>query len=252
MSTIVRYDPVMRHVTGSESGGPELPAILAANGVLFVQAPSIPGRMELLAIDEAGRFVVRRDLPEACRLDDFETSDPDATVPEIEGLPAGAVVEPPIGTRLASGDTYVEIRAPYHLFHRFVIHRWTADDEKGRLIAWAANRRWELETAGAPFRGHRVATDDRSKILMMGSVMASQMTPGWSTKWQFLDGGSLVLNGADVAAMSLGAQAYVNGLFDLFGTIKDAILAGTITTTDEIEARLSARLQAASDASAAA
>lgn len=233
----VRYDPVLRHLTGSETGGPELAPVLAANGVTFFETPSLPGPLDQLAYNvEDNVLVWRTKLPEACRIESYQTDAIDAAVPEIPDLPEGGVVEPAIGTKLASGDTYVTVRAPYHLDHRFVIRRWTAEDRVNELIAWAANRRWELETVGAPFRGHRVDTDDRSKIMMMGSVMASQLTPGWSTKWQFKDGGSMVLNGADVAEMSLMAQGYVNGLFDLFGTIKEQIETGALTSEAEIEA----------------
>lgn len=234
----VRYDPVFRHLTGSETGGPELGPILARDGVLFFETPALPGPLDTLAYDVENNAVVwRQKLPDGCFVASYETDAIDAVVPEIAELPDDAVVEPAIGTKLASGDTLITIRAPYCYEHRFTIRRRTAQDRKNELIAWAANRRWELEMAGAPFRGHRVDTDDRSKVMMMGSVMASQMTPGWSTKWQFKDGGSLVLTGADVAEMSLMAQSYVNGLFDLFGTIKEAIQAGEIISIEEIEVR---------------
>lgn len=236
---IVRFDPVMRCIVSTESGHPELASVLAEKGIHFVETPSIPGPIELLAVDEFGGFVQRGLLPEECRLESYTTDDPEATVPAIPGLPEDAVVEPPVGTPLTSGDTYVTVRAPYCLDHRFVVHRWTDSDQKDALTSWAANHRWELETAGAPFRGYRVATDDRSKLMMVGSVIAAQMTPDYKTVWQFLDG-SLSLTGADVTEMSLMTQRWVNGLFDVFAEVRALIDSGEITSTSQISERFAA------------
>ncbi|MFG5121606.1 DUF4376 domain-containing protein [Methylorubrum sp. POS3] len=237
MSTFVRFDPVFRNLIGTESGidPAALRAVLREAGVSFVEVATLPGPMDALYVDDTGALAARIALPEESRPADIDSAVA-ISVPAIP-LPPGGVTEPAAGTVLPSGETHVRVRAPGTLDHWFTIRIWTAEDARRELLAYAAHRRWELETAGAPFRGHRVATDDRSKILMMSAVMAAGLTPGWSTRWQFLDGGALKLSGADVTAMSLSVQAYVNGLFGRFAAIKDAIEAGEITTTGEIEHR---------------
>lgn len=232
----VRYDPVFRHLTGSETGGPELGSVLAANGVTFFETPSLPGPLDQLAYNaEDNTLVWRQTLPTSCLLEDIETSDEDAAVPEIPELPNDAVVEPPVGTPLASGETYVTVRAPYCFDYRFRVRKWTTADEQKRLTAWAANRRWELMQLGATWEGHRVATDDVSQSRMTAAVLASQIMPQWETRWQFLDGSSATVNGPQVVQMALTAQAYVNNLFVTYNRIKDQIASGEITTEAQIE-----------------
>lgn len=249
---IACYDPIFRNLTATHSGGPELPATLRAAGIPFIEINgALPGQLEMLAVDDAGRLVIRQNLPEASRLADYTTADPDAAVPEIPELPEGGTVEPAVGAMLAPGDTFITIRAPYRLDHRFVIRRWTAEDESARLVAWATNRRWELMQLGAKWRGHTVATDDVAQGRMTAAVLAGQILPSWSAKWQFLDGSSAEVGVAEMVEIALAAQTYVNDLFTRFDAIKVEIRAGTITTEAEIEARFSSTNQDAASESAA-
>ena len=244
MSTFVRYDPIFRNLIGTESGvDPEaLRKVLETNGVTFIETDMVPGPLETLYVGEDKQFHTRAELPASSRPADMQFA-MKANVPQVP-LPPGGATEPAAGTPLPSGDSYVRVRAPGYLDHYFMCRVWTAEDAKNELLFYASNKRWELETAGAPFRGHLVATDDRSKLMMMSAVMAAGLVVNWSTTWQFLDGSSLKLNKADVTEMSLVVQAYVNSLFGTFATIKADIQAGGVTTRDQVDARFAASLKA--------
>ncbi|MGY2048929.1 DUF4376 domain-containing protein [Methylobacterium sp. JK268] len=246
MTTLITYDPVFRNLTGTcATTQPDevATAMRAAGAALIAHEGPMPGSFEALYVDADGKLRLRKPLPDAIRLADL-TVDAAYTVPTFPDLPEAGVVEPPAGTVLPTGVTsQVRIRAPRYLDHVYHVHVWTPADEKASLLAWAANRRWELEQLGAPWQGHRVATDDRSKILLMGSVMAAQVTgASWSTVWEFVGGEGVRVTGADVTAMSLAVQDYVNRLFVIYDGIKGQIASGGITTTDAIKAAFLAGL----------
>lgn len=108
-----------------------------------------------------------------------------------------------------------------------------------KLMAHAALRRWMLETGGIMIGGIPVSTDDRSKIMIMGARVAAQANPDWSTTWHGADGASYPLNAASMVAISDAVEAHVNSTFATFALVKGDIDAGTITSTEQIDAAFS-------------
>ena len=110
------------------------------------------------------------------------------------------------------------------------------------LVAYAAARRYAIEVGGVATALGRVATDDRSKVMILGSRMAAQLDPAWSRVWLFAAGASATVRAAEITAMSDAVQAHVAGVFAAFETIKAAITAvpPTITTMAAIDAALDA------------
>ncbi|GJE78100.1 DUF4376 domain-containing protein [Methylorubrum suomiense] len=239
MSTFVRYDPVFLNLIGTESGAnpAALRQVLKDHGVAFVETDTLPAPMETLFVED-GEFYLREELPEESRPADMHYAVA-ASVPKIP-LPDDGVTEPAAGTPLPSGETHVRVRAPRYLDHYFTIHVWTAEDVKRQLLAFAANRRWELMQLGADWRGHRVATDDVSQSRMTSAVLAGQMLPDWQTVWQFLDGSSALVKMPEMIEIAMAAQARVNELFVLYDGVKNKINDGTYTRTEEVEAAMTA------------
>ena len=104
------------------------------------------------------------------------------------------------------------------------------------LTAYAAHRRWQKETAGIAFNGIPVATDDRSKQMILGARVAADADSNFTTSWVGTDGSIYPLNAATVIAISNAVLAHVSACFAIYAAVKTAIDAGTTTTFDEIDA----------------
>lgn len=104
------------------------------------------------------------------------------------------------------------------------------------LVAYATAKRWQVEVGGVTIGGMAVATDDRSKVMILGARVAAQADPEWATVWHGADGGAYPLNAAAMVAVSNAVEAHVNATFALFAQVKADIDAGKITTVTEIDA----------------
>ncbi|TCR60928.1 DUF4376 domain-containing protein [Bosea sp. BK604] len=104
------------------------------------------------------------------------------------------------------------------------------------LLAYAADRRWRQEVGGITISGVPIATDDRSKIMIMGARVAAEADPDWSTIWHGADGGTYPIDAAAIVAISDAVQAHVNQGFATFAEVKAEIEAGEITTPEEVDA----------------
>lgn len=104
------------------------------------------------------------------------------------------------------------------------------------LVAYAADRRWRKETGGITLAGMPIATDDRSKLMIMGARMASQSDSAWSTVWIGADGSAFPIDAPTIVQISDAVAAHVNACFATFVEVKAAIAAGTITTPAQVDA----------------
>lgn len=104
------------------------------------------------------------------------------------------------------------------------------------LIAYAADLRWRREVGGITLDGVPVATDDRSKMMILGARVAASADPAWQTVWQGSDGNAYPVDAATMIAISDAVQDHVNRTFATFAAVKSGIEAGTITAPTEIDA----------------
>jgi hypothetical protein len=109
-------------------------------------------------------------------------------------------------------------------------------EQKALLIAYAADVRWRKETGGIIVGGVPVLTDDRAQLKVAGARIAANADPEFTTVWDGADGGSYPIDAATVIAISNAVLDHINRVFVTYSTIKADILAGTITTREEIEA----------------
>ncbi len=112
----------------------------------------------------------------------------------------------------------------------------SGNDPRTRLVSYAANRRWLRETGGTVVGGVPIATDDRSKIMIMGARVAAAADPNWETVWHGADGQTYPLNAPSMIAVSNAVEAHVNAIFAIFAGLKADIEAGEITSYAEIDA----------------
>lgn len=110
-----------------------------------------------------------------------------------------------------------------------------ADDVRPALVAYARELRWLKEIGGIIVEGVPIATDDRSKIMIVGARVAAQVDPAWSTVWQGSDGKAYPVTGAAMVAISDAVHAHVNATFTVLATVLAAIDAGEISERSAIE-----------------
>lgn len=115
---------------------------------------------------------------------------------------------------------------------------WEAAASADALLRYAANKRWEVETGGISVAGVPVATDDRSKIMIMGARVAAQANPDWTTVWHGTDGEIYPLNAAQMIAISDAVEAHANATFAAFAAVKTAIEDGEITAIEQVDQAL--------------
>lgn len=106
------------------------------------------------------------------------------------------------------------------------------------LVSYAADRRWRKEVGGITIAGVPIATDDRSKIMIMGARVAAAADPNWTTVWHGADGASYPLNATAMIAISDAVEAHVNATFATFASVKADIEAGVLTSFAEIDAQI--------------
>jgi hypothetical protein len=104
------------------------------------------------------------------------------------------------------------------------------------LTAYAADVRWRKEVGGITVADVHVATDDRSKQMIIGARIAAGADPEWSTKWVGADGSINDIDATTIVAISDAVQVHVNACFTIYASVKSDIDTGAITTTQEIDA----------------
>ena len=99
-----------------------------------------------------------------------------------------------------------------------------------QLAAYAADKRWRVETGGLA-----VATDDRSKIMIIGARVKANSDPGFTTEWK-TGAGFVTIDAATIIAISDAVQAHVAACFAAEAAVLAEIEGETITGTAEIDA----------------
>ncbi|HEV2504394.1 MAG TPA: DUF4376 domain-containing protein [Mesorhizobium sp.] len=106
---------------------------------------------------------------------------------------------------------------------------------KDQLASFAADKRWRIETSGITVGGVPVATDDRSKIMIIGARVKADGDPNFTTEWK-TPAGFATINAAAVIAISDAVLAHVDACFAAEAVVLAQIEVGAITTTAEIDA----------------
>ena len=102
-----------------------------------------------------------------------------------------------------------------------------------KLHAYAAQKRWEVETGGIVFSSMPVPTDDRAKALITGAAGSSKPD---TDVVKFKVGTSWVdLTLAQIRAIQDAITNHVQAAFDTEANVSADITAGNITTFAEID-----------------
>lgn len=104
------------------------------------------------------------------------------------------------------------------------------------LRAYAAQKRFSVETGGIAVGGVTIRTDRESQATVNGAYAATLMDPNFSTTWKNADGSWSELSAAQIVAVASAVKDHVAASFAAEKAADDAIDAGTITSFAQIDA----------------
>ena len=112
---------------------------------------------------------------------------------------------------------------------------WSPEPAPVDLYAYAASKRYAVETGGIVLNGMAVMTDRASQSLITGAYNYVQANPETTVKFK-TSGGFVELTATQMTAIANAVGAHVQAAFAAEGEINQEIIAGTITTPAEIDA----------------
>ncbi|WP_271025000.1 DUF4376 domain-containing protein [Rhizobium sp. RCAM05973] len=105
------------------------------------------------------------------------------------------------------------------------------------LTAYAATKRYALETGGFTYDGHPISTDRDSQGKIGNVALAANIVgSSFSTSFKCSDGSFFTLNHDGAIEMATAVMTFISACFDTEATVALAIAAGTISTIAQIDA----------------
>ncbi|MEZ2224385.1 DUF4376 domain-containing protein [Rhizobium sp. RCC_161_2] len=117
-----------------------------------------------------------------------------------------------------------------------IVAGWSPEPIPVDLYAYAATKRYAVETGGIVINGMSVMTDRGSQSLITGAYNYVQANPDVSVKFKTSGGSFVALTAAQMTLIANAVGAHVQACFAAEGEVDQEIIAGTITTTAEIDA----------------
>lgn len=102
------------------------------------------------------------------------------------------------------------------------------------LKAYAADKRWQIETGGISVAGAAIQTDRASQAMITGAFAYAQANPSASIAYK-TEGGFVMLSAAEIEAIANAVGAHVQACFAAEAAIVAAIEAGAITSFAAID-----------------
>jgi hypothetical protein len=116
-----------------------------------------------------------------------------------------------------------------------VVAGWSPDPVTVDLYAYAAAKRYVVETGGIVFNSMSVMTDRQSQSLITGAYNYVDANPDLTVQFKTTNG-FVGLTAVQVRDVANAVASHVQASFAAEGRIDQQIIAGTITTTVEIDA----------------
>lgn len=93
----------------------------------------------------------------------------------------------------------------------------TLDEQKATALAALAARRWQVETGGIDYLGHRIATDRESQSAIGNTrqllAFAAEAGDPMTVDWKIADGDFLTLDLEQITAVALAVGGHVRACF---------------------------------------
>lgn len=113
---------------------------------------------------------------------------------------------------------------------------WAVTPAGETLRAYAAAKRYQVETGGTVVDGVAIATDRQSQSMLSSALAYLQQQPEGVVRWKTPSGVFVDLDLAALTAAAMGVAAHVQRCFAREAEAVAGIAAGTISTTAEIDA----------------
>lgn len=110
------------------------------------------------------------------------------------------------------------------------------------LKSFVAATRYNYEIGGIMVNGIKVASDDRSKTMIIGARAMADSNKDYSLKWKLTDGTFITIDAYGIIAISNAVLAHVQKCFDVEGEIINLIDNKRIRTTTEVLDRFKLRM----------
>lgn len=104
------------------------------------------------------------------------------------------------------------------------------------LKAYAAQKRYAIETGGLTVNGVKMPTDRDTQSMLMGGFLLAQVDPATVFKWKLADGKFATLSAQQVQAIAAAIGKFVEEAFKHEADAIEAIDAGTATTPNDVDA----------------
>ncbi|AGB71724.1 MULTISPECIES: DUF4376 domain-containing protein [Rhizobium] len=116
-----------------------------------------------------------------------------------------------------------------------IVSGWSPEPPPVDLYAYAASKRYAVETGGILLNGMRVMTDRASQSLITGAYNYVQANPDVLVKFK-TSGGFVELTAAQMTTIANAVGAHVQAAFAAESDVNVQIIAGMITTKAGVDA----------------
>lgn len=107
---------------------------------------------------------------------------------------------------------------------------------KEELRAYAADKRWQIEVAGAAWGKHRVHTDREAQTKLIAEMVAIIANVRASPSvWKMADGVFVNLSNAEMLDVITTARIHISTAFAVEAAVLAQIEAGAVTTFEQID-----------------
>ena len=107
---------------------------------------------------------------------------------------------------------------------------------KPELLAYAASKRFDVETGGISVDGLQIRTDRESQATINGAFSATLIDQNFTTDWKGADGTWQTIDAAAIHIIASTVKDHVKACFAAEKLVDAGIEAGTITTREQIDA----------------
>lgn len=113
---------------------------------------------------------------------------------------------------------------------------------EANLISYAAEARWRAETGGFNLAGMSIASDDRSKTMIIGARVKADGNPEFTTRWKGPDGSFATIDAPTIILISDAMLQHVADCFAAEDEVITAIKAGEVTTVEQVDEMIASKI----------
>jgi len=108
---------------------------------------------------------------------------------------------------------YVDVTQSPPVLAKIVVPVPTLDQVKAAAKQAVAARRWAAEMGGAPYGSEFLATDDRSKTLILGTAVGAMLDSTFTVDWKAVSGNWLHLDAPGIITAAKTVFGWANTCF---------------------------------------